>query len=87
MEKLFGKNKSTGDGGEHWMSVSDLMAGLMMVFLFISVALMRDAMVERDKIKEVAETYQKTQQAIYIALLEEFAKDLDTWGLKLSEIR
>ncbi|NMV28570.1 OmpA family protein, partial [Vibrio parahaemolyticus] len=73
MDKLFGKTKSTGDSGEHWMSVSDLMAGLMMVFLFISVALMRDAMVERDKIKEVAETYQKTQQAIYIALLEEFA--------------
>ncbi|MFW1170191.1 OmpA family protein, partial [Vibrio parahaemolyticus] len=45
MEKLFGKTKSMGDGGEHWMSVSDLMAGLMMVFLFISVALMRDAMV------------------------------------------
>mgnify|MGYP003885706543 CR=1 FL=1 len=65
------------------MSVSDLMAGLMMVFLFISVALMRDAMVERDKIKEVAETYQKTQQAIYISLLEEFATDLDRWGAEV----
>ena len=83
MEKLFGKTNSTGDSGEHWMSVSDLMAGLMMVFLFISVALMRDAVVERDKIKEVAETYQKTQQAIYISLLEEFAKDLDKWGAEI----
>ncbi|EGR1555934.1 OmpA family protein [Vibrio parahaemolyticus] len=83
MEKLFGKVKTTGDSGEHWMSVSDLMAGLMMVFLFISVALMRDAMLERDKIKEVAETYQKTQQAIYISLLEEFAKDLDKWGAEI----
>ena len=69
MEKLFGSPPSRGEGGEHWMSVSDLMAGLMMVFLFISVALMRDAMVERDKIKDVAETYQQTQQAIYISLL------------------
>lgn len=83
MEKLFGKTNSTGDSGEHWMSVSDLMAGLMMVFLFISVALMRDAVVERDKIKEVAETYQKTQQAIYISLLEEFVKDLDKWGAEI----
>lgn len=65
MEKFFGKSRHrTGDGGEHWMSVSDLMAGLMMVFLFISVALMRDAMNERDKIKEVAVTYEKTQEAI-----------------------
>lgn len=51
MEKLFGSSNRPSDSGEHWMSVSDLMAGLMMVFLFISVALMRDAMVERDKIK------------------------------------
>ncbi|HAS6053179.1 cell envelope biogenesis protein OmpA [Vibrio navarrensis] len=83
MEKLFGSPPSRGEGGEHWMSVSDLMAGLMMVFLFISVALMRDAIVERDKIKDVAETYQQTQQAIYISLLEEFAKDLDKWGAEI----
>ncbi|EKO3895524.1 OmpA family protein [Vibrio metschnikovii] len=83
MDKLFGKTKLTSDSGEHWMSVSDLMAGLMMVFLFISVALMRDAMLERDKIKDVAETYQQTQQAIYLSLLEAFAKDLDKWGAEI----
>lgn len=83
MEKLFGKSHRTGDGGEHWMSVSDLMAGLMMVFLFISVALMRDAMNERDKIKEVAVTYEKTQEAIYIALLDEFSDDLEKWGAEI----
>ncbi|PSV28002.1 MULTISPECIES: OmpA family protein [Photobacterium] len=83
MDKLFGKHKAVSDSGEHWMSVSDLMAGLMMVFLFISVALMRDAMVERDKIKEVAETYQKTQQAIYISLLDEFEQDLIKWGAEI----
>lgn len=65
------------------MSVSDLMAGLMMVFLFISVALMRDAMLERDKIKEVAVTYEKTQEAIYIALLDEFSEDLEKWGAEI----
>lgn len=79
---VFGNSKKSGEG-EHWMSVSDLMAGLMMVFLFISVALMRDAVVERDKIKEVAETYQKTQQAIYVALFQEFEKDLEQWGAEI----
>lgn len=83
MEKLFGSSKRPSDSGEHWMSVSDLMAGLMMVFLFISVALMRDAMVERDKIKEVAETYQQTQEAIYIALFKEFEVDLKKWGAEI----
>ncbi|HIF9446354.1 TPA: OmpA family protein [Photobacterium damselae] len=83
MSNLFGKRSASADGGDHWMSVSDLMAGLMMVFLFISVALMRDAMNERDKIKEVAVTYEKTQEAIYLALVEEFSEDLDKWGAEI----
>jgi outer membrane protein OmpA-like peptidoglycan-associated protein len=63
----------------HWLSVSDLMAGLMMVFLFISVALMRDAFLERDQIKEIAVAYQENQVAIYNSLMSEFEKDLDKW--------
>lgn len=65
------------------MSVSDLMAGLMMVFMFISISLMRDAMLERDKIKEVAVTYQEKQQALYQALVEEFDEDLKAWGAEI----
>ena len=65
------------------MSVSDLMAALMMVFMFISISLMRDAMLERDKIKEVAVTYQEKQQALYLALVEEFDEDLSAWGAEI----
>ncbi|SFP98059.1 Outer membrane protein OmpA [Nitrosomonas cryotolerans] len=64
----------------HWLSVSDLMAGLMMVFLFIAIALMRDAFMERDKIREVAVAYQENQVAIYEALMGEFAEDLPRWN-------
>ncbi len=85
MEKIFGASKGGSEGGEHWMSVSDLMAGLMMVFLFISVALMRDAMNERDKIKEVAVTYEKTQHAIFSALYNEFEDDLNAWGAEIDK--
>lgn len=84
MSKVFGTVTKQSEGGEHWMSVSDLMAGLMMVFLFISVALMMDATQERDKIKEVAETYKETQQAIYLALYDEFKDDLTKWGAEIS---
>ena len=65
--------------GEHWLTISDLMAGLMMVFLFIAVALMLIAFEERDRIKEVAIAYQDNQVAIYDALMEEFSEDLTTW--------
>jgi outer membrane protein OmpA-like peptidoglycan-associated protein len=82
LERIIGRSgtrAAESDGGEHWLSVSDLMAGLMMVFLFVSIALMRDALIERDKIKEVAVTYQENQVALYDALMSEFEGDLKKW--------
>lgn len=75
----FLKPQSAEQEETHWLSVSDLMAGLMVVFLFIAIALMRSAVIERDQIKEVAQTYRDTQEAIYQALLDEFEKDLPKW--------
>lgn len=69
----------------HWLSVSDLMAGLMMVFLFIAIALMLNAFKQRDKIKEVAVAYQQNQVAIYDSLMSEFQKDLDHWNAEIDE--
>lgn len=87
MEQVFGKKRdlthSTDQGAEHWVSMSDLMAGLMMVFMVISIAFMQYVKVERDKIKEVAVTYQNTQVALYEQLLEEFQDDLLVWDAEI----
>jgi len=64
----------------HWLSVSDLMAGLMVVFLFIAIALMRDALIEQKRIKDIAVAYQETQVAIYEELMREFEEDLSKWN-------
>ncbi|TGD72210.1 OmpA family protein [Mangrovimicrobium sediminis] len=69
----------------HWLSVSDLMAGLMMVFLFIAIALMRQAFIERDKVKDVAIAYQENQVAIYDALMSEFEEDLEKWDADIDK--
>jgi outer membrane protein OmpA-like peptidoglycan-associated protein len=59
LESFFGKSKNQNKTDEdQWLSVSDLMAGLMIVFLFISIVLMRNALIERDTAKEQAKTYQ-----------------------------
>lgn len=79
------KNKHIIKNEDDWLSVSDLMAGLMMVFLFISIALMREAMIERDKIKDVAVAYQENQVAIYDALQNEFKDDLKKWDATLNK--
>lgn len=75
----------SNDDHEHWISVSDLMSGLMMVFMFVSIALMRHAYIERDKIKDVAKAYETTQIAIYESLKTEFEPDLKKWSAKINK--
>ena len=80
LSAVFGKDRTNPDESSHWMSVSDLMSGLMIVFLFIAVVFMRHVAIERDKIKEVAVTYHQNQTEIWRALEAEFATDLERWN-------
>lgn len=83
--RQFFRNSSSAADESDWLSVSDLMAGLMMVFLIIAVSLMREAFEERDKIKQVALSYEANQNAIFNALNTEFAKDLSGWDAVLDK--
>lgn len=84
--RIFGKPRAMSeDDGTHWLSISDLMAGLMMIFLFIAIALMRNAFFERDQIREIAVAYQENQVAIYHALLAEFKRDLTLWDATIDQ--
>lgn len=86
MQRIFGHTRTGGEGQEtHWLSVADLMAGLMMVFLFISIALMRNAIQERNQIREIAVAYQDNQVAIYESLMNEFEGDLEAWDASIDK--
>lgn len=85
MDKLFGTSNTSHENGEHWLTVSDLMAGLMMVFLFIAIVFMMNTQKENDKIKDVAVAYQQNQVAIYEALQTEFKDDLNKWGATIDK--
>jgi outer membrane protein OmpA-like peptidoglycan-associated protein len=62
------------DSGEYWISISDLMSGLMVIFLFIAVAY----------ITNVAFTYQRLQDDLYQDLREEFKGDLEKWSAEIN---
>ena len=82
MSRLFRKNSAPSsheDNAEHWISTSDLMTGLMMVFMFVSIAFMRHVNEERDQVKSIAVAYESTQNNIYAALMDEFKEDLSKW--------
>ena len=83
MQSLFGTSRSKKDDAEHWIGISDMMSGLMMVFLFMAVAYMYYVQVERENIKEIAVAYKDTQVAIYNDLMKEFQEDLPRWNAEI----
>ena len=82
---IFKKKTKHSQEEDYWSSVSDLMAGLMMVFLFISISLMMEAKKKEQKITDVAVSYQKNQVNLYNELNEEFRDDLEKWKATLNK--
>lgn len=66
-----------------WISISDMMAGLMMVFLFIAVLFMSEVQKEQKAIKEIAESYQNIRQQLYKDLNKEFKENLKVWDAEI----
>ncbi len=71
------------DTEEHWISISDMMAGLMVIFLFIAISYMLHVRAEKEKIEKIAVTYEKLQSDLYADLENEFEKDLEQWNAVL----
>ena len=73
------------DTEEHWISISDMMAGLMVIFLFIAISYMLHVQVEQERVEQIAVTYEKLQSDLYADLEEEFKDDLNKWNAVLKE--
>lgn len=83
LKGLFGSRRKNKEDSEHWIGISDMMSGLMMVFLFMAVAYMYYVQVERENVKEIAIAYKETQVAIYNDLMQEFQQDLRRWNAEI----
>ena len=91
IERLF--NRQRQETEEHWVSISDVMAGLMVIFLFIAISYMVNAnektkriteQTERItelkvKVKKLLDEYRNLQRALSEELRREFESDLVNW--------
>lgn len=68
---------------EHWISISDVMSGLMMIFMFISISYMVNVKKEKDKIQSIAATYKSLKEDIYNDLKNEFKNDFEKWNAEM----
>lgn len=82
MAQLF---KENGESESQWVSISDLMSVLMMIFLFIAISYMLNVIKEKEKIKEIAVTYNKLQTELYDDLMSEFKSDLQNWNAEIDK--
>lgn len=78
-------NELEAENEEHWIAVSDLMSGLMMLFLLIAVMYLVIVERKNDEIEQVVVLYEDLREELYQDLLAEFATDLPRWGAELDE--
>ena len=82
MKKLLTTNS---EGEDQWLPISDLMSVLMMIFLLIAISYMIKVTEEKEKIEEIAITYNKLQNELYNDLQIEFESDLKKWDATLDK--
>ena len=67
-----------------WIGISDLMSGLMMVFLFIAIVFMLQTEKDKKSMSEIALTYERSKNELNAELKKEFSEDLlRSWGAEI----
>lgn len=83
-------NTISNQSDDYWVTVSDMMTGLMIIFLFISITYMWQVTREKNAIEKIAlrmesiaKDYRNVQEEIYNDLYNEFKDDLIKWNAEL----
>lgn len=69
----------------YWASVSDLMSGLMILFLLISIAYMLNVAEGQSRVRAIAVNYKDFQLELYHDLMAEFQDDLPKWQAQIDQ--
>ncbi len=84
MDGELGQNNSVAVAEEsHWIPLTDLMTGLMVIFLLIAVSYMMQVEADAARIKDVAIAYSEIKDALFEDLNKEFTLDLPKWKAQL----
>jgi|LSQX01.1.fsa_nt_gb outer membrane protein OmpA-like peptidoglycan-associated protein len=75
--------KSREKQDSQWISVSDMMSGLMIIFMFLAIAYMKDVVQQKYRIEKVAVLWNSTQESLYDDLTKEFKDDLPKWQAEI----
>jgi outer membrane protein OmpA-like peptidoglycan-associated protein len=97
LSKLIPPRRSVGPKEDHWIPLSDLMTGLMMMFMLVAIVFMvkvdaesaknRELMLQAEqqalRMKNIAVLYDEMRERLYDDLQSEFKADLPRWKATL----
>ena len=64
----------------YWISIADLMSGLMVIFVFIAIAYMHEIKDVNNGIIYITEGFKDDERSLYNELHKEFKNDLEDWN-------
>lgn len=68
----------------NWISFSDIMTGLMVIFMFIAISYILEAQKRESEINEIIEDYKETQKEIFNDLDSTFTGKFEDYNLKVN---
>ncbi|MEA3315323.1 MAG: OmpA family protein [Campylobacterota bacterium] len=72
------------DESEEWMGITDLMSGLMLIFLLIAITFMFQVQKDKKRLEDVSKNFIGVQMAINKALQNEFTtEELKKWNVSI----
>jgi outer membrane protein OmpA-like peptidoglycan-associated protein len=72
------------NSSDEWIAISDLMSGLMLIFLLISIAFMYQVQQDKTKLESISQNFAGVESAIHEALTNEFTQEeLDNWNVEI----
>lgn len=77
------RESNSSDAGDQWLSISDLMAGLMVFFLFIAILYIQPLQRIKTNVEEIVTTWEEGEEQLFQALHKEFEPDLKIWDAEL----
>jgi outer membrane protein OmpA-like peptidoglycan-associated protein len=70
---------------DNWISFSDIMTGLMVIFMFIAIAYILQIQHKQAERDEIFEEFKATKEALYLELDSTFRDDFKVWDVILDK--
>ncbi len=73
------------ENSSHFISLSDIMTALMMVFLFLSVTMIMQVQKQNTFVTNITSNYKMQKEMLYNDLYNEFKNDMQGWGATINK--